>query len=107
MTLKINGTDKVAINLWYGEIKKFTYTYNVSIEGSTFELRIRDNDSKLTVMTILDTEFDKTDISDKKVSYTLDTTDLTVNNTYEFNIITSFPDNTKDISDVLYIKLNQ
>lgn len=108
MGLTVNSSTDPTINLWYGEIKKLTFTYNVDLTGATFELRIRDNDTNALVKTVPDGDFDKSEIGDKKISYTLDTTDtLTADNTYELNIMVLFTDGTKDISEILYLKLNE
>lgn len=107
MSLTVNGSTDPKISLWFGEIKKLTFTYNVTLTGATFELRIRDNDTNLVVKTVPDGDFDKSEIGNKRVSYVLDTTDLTTDNTYEFNIIVTFLEGTKDISEIMYIKLNE
>ena len=69
------------ISLIQGEIKVFTFTFDVDVSSATFTLIIKDAKSDIKI-TKADGDFDKTDIADKILKVTIDTSALSVGTNY-------------------------
>jgi hypothetical protein len=106
MSIKVNNSTNNNIRFIYGEKKIITYVYNIDVSNAVFEMKIVENDNGKLVKTLSDSELDKSEIDDYKVSYLFDTTKFNARSIYIVMSVT-FPNGTKDISDRIYINIKE
>ena len=90
------------ITLKQGEKKVFTFTYNVDITTATFTFGIKKekSDSEYAIK-IEDADFDKSEIDNKIVKCTVDTSSLTSGTRYIGEIKAVWEDTTDKSDDVI------
>ena len=104
MSLKINGTETNKLTLIQKEGKTISITYNVDIATATFSLVAKDSDGSV-VFTKENSDFDKAQVSVKKVLINFNTIDLDrAVGTYDVQIKATW-DTVTSVDKTIIIKL--
>lgn len=106
--LTINGIKTTRITLKKGEVKLFTFIYNVDVQNAEFFFGIKNNKSDTNyAIAIEDSAFDKSEIAQKKVKCIIDTSNLEAGHIYFGEMKTSWNNGLVDKTEDIVIEVQE
>jgi len=106
--ITINGKKTTRITLKKGEIKLFSFSYNVDISTATFHFGIKNNKSdSVYAIEITDAQFDKIQIVDRVVKCIIDTSALSANEIYFGEMKTSWGNTSVDKTEDIVLEIQE